>query len=85
MLKLSPIHGFSAKSSSANIIAASHFGMPVSTAHVASAAVLGVGATKSLLSARWGIAVKIVIAWVLMLLSASVWPGVSRLFSPHII
>jgi inorganic phosphate transporter, PiT family len=68
MLKLEPIHGFAAEtSSSAIIIAASHVGMPVSTTHVVSAAILGVGATKRLSAVRWGIAGKIVMAWVLTL------------------
>ncbi|HET7317718.1 MAG TPA: inorganic phosphate transporter [Nitrospirota bacterium] len=68
MLKLEPIHGFAAETSSAMIIvAASHWGMPVSTTHVVSSAILGVGATKRLSAVRWGIAGKIVMAWVLTL------------------
>ncbi|HSQ77617.1 MAG TPA: inorganic phosphate transporter [Nitrospirota bacterium] len=68
MLKLEPIHGFAAETSSAAIIiASSHLGMPVSTTHVVSAAILGVGATKRLSAVRWGIAGKIVMAWVLTL------------------
>jgi inorganic phosphate transporter, PiT family len=68
MLKLEPIHGFAAETSStAIIIAASHFGLPVSTTHVVSTAILGVGATKRLSAVRWGIAGKIVTAWVLTL------------------
>jgi len=68
MLKLEPIHGFAAETSSAAIIiAASQFGMPVSTTHVVSAAILGVGATKRFSAVRWGIAGKITIAWVLTL------------------
>jgi PiT family inorganic phosphate transporter len=49
------------------IVAASHWGMPVSTTHVVSSAILGVGATKRLSAVRWGIAGKIVMAWVLTL------------------
>ena len=68
MLKLEPIHGFAAETSSTLIIlGASHFGLPVSTTHVISTAILGVGATKRLSAVRWGIAGKIVIAWVLTL------------------
>ena len=68
MLKLEPIHGFAAETSSAAIIiASSHFGLPVSTTHVVSSAILGVGATKRLSAVRWGIAGKIVLAWVLTL------------------
>jgi PiT family inorganic phosphate transporter len=68
MLKLEPIHGFAAETSSAAIIlATSHFGLPVSTTHVVSTAILGVGATKRLSAVRWGIAGKIVMAWLLTL------------------
>jgi len=68
MLKLEPIHGFAAETSSTMIIvAASHWGLPVSTTHVVSTAILGVGATKRLSAVRWGIAGKIVMAWILTL------------------
>ena len=81
MLKLEPIHGFAAETSSAAIIlVSSHFGLPVSTTHVVSTAILGVGATKRLSAVRWGIAGKIVMAWVLTLpfCIAMAW-GVLRL------
>jgi PiT family inorganic phosphate transporter len=68
MLKLQPIHGFAAETSSTLIIlGASHFGLPVSTTHVISTAILGVGATQRLSAVRWGIAGKIVLAWVFTL------------------
>jgi PiT family inorganic phosphate transporter len=68
MLKLEPIHGFAAETSSAAIILiSSHWGLPVSTTHVVSTAILGVGATKRLSAVRWGIAGKIVMAWILTL------------------
>jgi PiT family inorganic phosphate transporter len=68
MLKLEPVHGFAAETSAAAIIlGASHFGFPVSTTHVISTSIMGVGATKRLSAVRWGIAGKIVMAWVLTL------------------
>lgn len=68
MLKLEPIHGFAAETSAAAIIlSASQIGLPVSTTHVISSSILGVGATKRLSAVRWGIAGKIVAAWVLTL------------------
>jgi PiT family inorganic phosphate transporter len=68
MLKLQPIHGFAAETSSTVIIlGASHLGLPVSTTHVISSAILGVGATQRLSAVRWGIAGKIVMAWVFTL------------------
>jgi inorganic phosphate transporter, PiT family len=83
MLKLEPIHGFAAETSATGIIlAASHFGLPVSTTHVISTAILGVGATKRLSAVRWGIAGKIVMAWVLTLPAciAMAW-GIQRLLT----
>ena len=68
MLKLEPVHGFSAETAAASlIISASHFGLPVSTTHVISSTIMGVGATKRLTAVRWGIAGKIVMAWVFTL------------------
>jgi len=68
MLKLEPIHGFAAETSSTLIIlGASQFGLPVSTTHVISTAILGVGSTKRLSAVRWGIAGKIVTAWLFTL------------------
>ncbi len=83
MLKLEPIHGFAAETSStAIIIAASHFGLPVSTTHVVSSAILGVGATKRLSAVRWGIAGRIVTAWILTLPAciAMAW-GIQRVLA----
>jgi inorganic phosphate transporter, PiT family len=85
MLKLEPIHGFAVETSStAIIIAASHFGLPVSTTHVVSTAIMGVGATKRLSAVRWGIAGKIVLAWVLTLPAClgMAW-GLQKLFAMY--
>ncbi len=82
MLKLQPIHGFAAETSATMIIiGASHFGLPVSTTHVISTAIMGVGATQRLSAVRWGVAGKIIMAWVLTLpiCIALAW-GVVRLF-----
>lgn len=68
MLKLEPVHGFAAETSAtAIILGASHFGLPVSTTHVIATAIMGVGATKRLSAIRWGIAGKIVLAWIFTL------------------
>jgi inorganic phosphate transporter, PiT family len=85
MLKLEPIHGFAAETSStAIILVASHFGLPVSTTHVVSTAILGVGATKRLSAVRWGIAGKIVLAWILTLPACigMAW-GIQKLLSAY--
>ena len=68
MLKLEPVHGFAAETSaSAIILLASHFGVPVSTTHVISTSIMGVGATRRLSAVRWGVAGKIVLAWIFTL------------------
>jgi PiT family inorganic phosphate transporter len=66
VVKLDPIHGFAAETTAATIIlTASYFGMPVSTTHVISSAIIGVGSSDRLSAVRWGIAGNIVIAWIL--------------------
>src|SRR5215203_3690073 len=66
VVKLDPVHGFAAETTAATIIfGASHFGMPVSTTHVISSAIMGVGASERLSAVRWGVAGNIVAAWVL--------------------
>ncbi len=68
MLKLEPVHGFSAETAaSAIILGASHFGLPVSTTHVIATSIMGVGATRRLSAVRWGIAGKILMAWIFTL------------------
>jgi len=63
---LQPIHGFAANFSAATVIeVASHLGIPVSTTHCASSAIMGVGATKRLSAVRWGLAGNIITAWIL--------------------
>jgi inorganic phosphate transporter, PiT family len=68
VVKLDPVHGFAAETTAATIIVgASHFGMPVSTTHVISSAIMGVGASDRLSAVRWGVAGNIAIAWILTL------------------
>jgi PiT family inorganic phosphate transporter len=66
VVKLDPVHGFAAETTAATIIfVASHLGMPVSTTHVISSAIIGVGSSDRLSAVRWGVAGNIVTAWVL--------------------
>jgi len=63
---LQPVHGFAADFSAAIVIwLASQLGIPVSTTHCASSAIMGIGATKRLSAVRWGVARSIVVAWIL--------------------
>ena len=66
MIKLKPVHGFAAETSAAAVIlTASHFGIPVSTTHIISTSIMGVGSTKGVHALKWGIVGNIVMAWVL--------------------
>ena len=68
MVKLQPVHGFAAETTAALIIhGASTFGIPVSTTHVISTSIMGVGASKRLSAVKWGVVERIVWAWVLTL------------------
>src|SRR2546425_1749130 len=64
--KLQPVGGFAAETAgAATLFIASHFGVPVSTTHTITGAIVGVGATRRFSAVRWGIARQIVWAWVL--------------------
>jgi inorganic phosphate transporter, PiT family len=66
VVKLDPVHGFAAETTAATIImGASAFGMPVSTTHVISSAIIGVGSSDRFSAVRWGVAGNIIIAWIL--------------------
>lgn len=68
MVKLQPVHGFAAETTAAIVIqSASHLGIPLSTTHVISTSIMGVGATKRFSAVKWGIVHRIVWAWVLTL------------------
>ncbi len=62
-----------------SIFLASHFGIPVSTTHTITGAISGVGATQRISSVRWGVAGRIVWAWVLTIPAAAVIAAVSYL------
>ncbi len=71
VVKLDPVHGFAAETTAATIIlSASHLGIPVSTTHVISTAIMGVGSSDRLSAVRWGVAGDIVTAWVLTIPAA---------------
>lgn len=65
---LRPIHGFAAETIAATVIEImSRLGIPISTTHTISSAVMGVGATKRLSAVKWGVGAEIVVAWILTL------------------
>jgi inorganic phosphate transporter, PiT family len=66
MVRLQPIHGFSAQTTAAAIIEmATHWGIPLSTTHIISSSVMGVGATKGLNAVKWTVVERMVWAWVM--------------------
>jgi PiT family inorganic phosphate transporter len=70
--KLKPFGGFAAETSGAiTLFIASHFGIPVSTTHTITGAIAGVGASQRLSAVRWGVAGRIVWAWLLTIPAAA--------------
>ena len=73
VVRLDPVHGFAAETTAASIIlTASRFGMPVSTTHVISTAIMGVGSSDRPNAVHWGVARSIVTAWILTIPCAAV-------------
>jgi PiT family inorganic phosphate transporter len=68
MVKLHPINGFAAETGAAAvIIVSSIFGLPVSTTHVVSSSIMGVGASKRFNAVRWTVVERMVWSWILTL------------------
>jgi PiT family inorganic phosphate transporter len=82
MVKLHPINGFAAETSSATVIlAATHLGIPVSTTHNISSAIMGVGAARRLNAIKWTVVERMLWAWILTIpVSAALAYGMVRLF-----
>lgn len=71
--KLKPIHGSCAEFAGAcTLFLANHFGIPISTTHTIAGAIFGVGASQNASAVRWGIAQRLVIAWIITLPSAGI-------------
>jgi PiT family inorganic phosphate transporter len=77
--KLKPVGGFAAETGGAmSLFLAANFGIPVSTTHTITGAIIGVGATRRVNAVRWGVAGNVVIAWILTipasaLIAAGAW------------
>jgi PiT family inorganic phosphate transporter len=79
MAKLTPVNGFAAQSGASSVILiATLFHAPVSTTHIISTTVMGVGASKTFKSVKWGVAKNIVWAWVLTI---PITAGISALIT----
>ena len=76
--KLRPVGGFCAETAGATVIyLASHFGIPVSTTHTITGSIVGVGSAQRLSAVRWGLAGRIVWAWVLTIPAAAIMAAAS--------
>jgi PiT family inorganic phosphate transporter len=84
--KLKPVGGFAAETGGAmSLFLASGFGIPVSTTHTITGAIIGVGSTRRVRAVRWGVAGNVMIAWILTipasaLIAAGAWWAGHRLF-----
>lgn len=80
--KLQPVHGFAAETGGALCLyGATFLGIPVSTTHTITGAIVGVGSTRGLNAVKWGVATQVVWAWVLTIpAAAAVAAGVWGLF-----
>src|SRR5688500_7105178 len=64
--KVTPLEGVSAETAgAATLFLTEHLGIPVSTTHTITGAIIGVGATKRLSAVRWGVTVNLLWAWIL--------------------
>ena len=72
IFSLTPLSGFAAQTvASAVMLGTAHYGLPVSTTHVITSSVMGVGATRRATDVRWGVAGNIVFAWILTIPAAA--------------
>jgi PiT family inorganic phosphate transporter len=72
IFSLTPVSGFSAQTVASSVmLTTSSLGLPVSTTHVISTSIMGVGATRRLSAVRWGVAGNIVTAWILTIPAAA--------------
>ncbi len=85
VVELEPIHGFAAETTAATVLlGTAHLGMPVSTTHVISSAIMGVGSSKGTHGVKWGVARSILVAWIVTipataLAGALVWVALDSL------
>ncbi len=88
IIDLKPIHGFAAEvAAAATLITAAQLGAPVSTTHVISSSIMGVGASQRVSAVRWGVTTRIAWAWVLTIpisaaVGAAFYAVLSRILGP---
>jgi PiT family inorganic phosphate transporter len=78
VVELEPIHGFAAETTAATVLlVTARLGMPVSTTHVISSAIMGVGAARGIRGVKWGMARRILVAWVLTIPASALVGGLA--------
>jgi inorganic phosphate transporter, PiT family len=78
VVALEPVHGFAAETTAATVlIGTAQLGMPVSTTHVISSAIMGVGSARGPKGVRWGVARRILLAWIITIPAAGLVAGAS--------
>ena len=86
LTKLQPIHGFCAETGGGvTILALAELGIPVSTTHTITGAIVGVGSTRGTRAVRWGIAGRIVWAWVLTIPMAAIFAAAAVVITQWIV
>jgi PiT family inorganic phosphate transporter len=80
LVKLTPAQGFAAETAaSAVLLGTAHFGLPISTTHVITSSVMGVGATERASAVKWGLSVDIFVAWIVTLPASALIGGLCAL------
>ena len=78
VVELEPVHGFAAETTAATVlVGTASLGMPVSTTHVISSAIMGVGSARGPKGVRWGVARRILLAWFMTIPAAGLVAGAS--------
>ncbi len=81
LMKLQPIHGFAAETASVGVLmSAAAMGVPVSTTHVMTSSIIGVGSAKKFSAVKWGLGTKIVLAWIFTFPCTMIVAGVLSIF-----
>jgi len=84
--KLKPVHGFCAETGGAIMLfTASYFGIPVSTTHTITGAIVGVGSTRKVSAVRWGVAGNIVWAWIFTIPASAFIAAIFWWLGTHVI
>jgi PiT family inorganic phosphate transporter len=75
--KVTPLEGVSAETAGAlTLFITDHFGIPVSTTHTVTGAIIGVGVTKRISAVRWGVTINLLWAWILTIPISAIMAGI---------